>query len=325
MQRLYTLGLKSLGSFMQLHQNTGNWRIGLALSLLTVLLWGILPIALSIALQAVDVYTLTWFRFLLSFSLLAIYLALRQQLPNITTLKSPTLKLLATSIIFLAINYLLFVQGLAQTSANNAEVLIQIAPVLFGIGAIALFKEKYTLQQWLGFAVLTLGFSVFFHEQLNNLLTAPRKYLIGSGLLVIAAVAWAIYALAQKQLLQKLSSFSIMLFIYGGCTVLFTPLAKPQIIFSLNPWYLAALIFCGLNTLIAYGAFAEALEHWEASKVSAVLALAPIVTLISVDIGSSIMPQVIKPENLTFLAIIGAIMVVSGSIAIALGKSSPKS
>lgn len=307
---------------MQLHQNSGNWRLGLVLSLVAVLLWGILPIALSFALQAVDVYTLTWFRFLLSFALLAAYLKVRNQLPTISTLRSPTLKLLATSILFLAINYLLFVQGLAQTSANNAEVLIQIAPVAFGIGAIALFKEKYTVQQWFGFAVLTLGFTIFFHEQLNNLLTAPRKYLIGSTLLVIAALAWAIYALAQKQLLQKLSSFSIMLFIYGGCSVLFTPLANPQLIFTISPWHLATLVFCGLNTLIAYGAFAEALEHWQASKVSAVLALTPIVTLIAVDLGSAIIPQVVKPDNLTVLAIIGAIMVVSGSMAIALGKSS---
>ncbi len=307
---------------MQLHQNTGNWRLGLTLSLLSVFLWGILPIALSVVLQALDVYTLTWFRFLLSFVLLAIYLGIRNQLPKIATMRSPTFKLLVIAIIFLAINYLLFVQGLAQTSANNAEVLIQIAPVAFGIGAIAIFKEKYTLQQWLGFAVLTLGFVIFFHEQLNNLLTAPRNYLIGSGLLVIAAIAWAIYALAQKQLLQKLSSFSIMLFIYGGCSLLFTPLAKPQLIFALSPLHLTALVFCGLNTLVAYGAFAEALEHWQASKISAVSALTPIVTFISVDLVSSIAPQIIKPENLTFLAIIGAIMVVSGSIAIALGKSS---
>lgn len=310
---------------MQLHQNSGNWRLGLTLSLIAVFLWGILPIALSIVLQTLDVYTLTWFRFLLSFALLAIYLGSRKQLPKIPSVRSPTFKLLAIAIVFLAINYSLFVQGLAQTSANNAEVLIQIAPVAFGIGAIAFFKEKYTLQQWIGFGILTLGFTIFFHEQLNNLLTAPREYLIGSGLLIIAALAWAIYALAQKQLLQTLSSFSIMLFIYGGCSLLFTPLAKPQLIFTLSPFHLAALVFCGLNTLIAYGAFAEALEHWQASKISAVGAITPIVTFITVDLGSKIAPQVIKPENLTFLAIIGAIMVVSGSMAIALGKSSHQS
>lgn len=308
---------------MQLHQNSGNWRLGLPLTLLAVFLWGILPIALSITLEALDVYTLTWFRFLLSFVLLAIYLGVSHKLPKISTLRSPTFKLLAISTLFLAINYLLFVQGLAQTSANNAEVLIQIAPVAFGLGAIALFKEKYTLQQWLGFTVLTLGFSVFFHEQLNNLLTAPRDYLIGSGLLVIAAIAWAIYALAQKQLLQTLPSFNIMLFIYGGCSLLFTPLAKPQLISTLSSFQFAALVFCGLNTLIAYGAFAEALEHWQASKISAVGAITPIVTFIAVDLGSKIAPQVVKPENLTVLAIIGGIMVVSGSIAIALGTTHP--
>jgi len=56
---------------MSLHQSSGQWRLGLALSLLTVLLWGILPIALTVTLEAVDVYTVIWFRFLVSFLLLA--------------------------------------------------------------------------------------------------------------------------------------------------------------------------------------------------------------------------------------------------------------
>lgn len=305
---------------MPLHQNSHNWRLGLALSLLAVFLWGILPIALKISLQTVDVYTLTWFRFFLSFVLLAIYLASRNQLPKIGNLRSPTIKLLAIAIVGLAINYLLFVQGLAQTSANNAEVLIQIAPVAFGIGAIAIFKERYTIKQWLGLGVLTLGFIIFFHQQVN-ILTDPKNYLIGSSLLVIAAIAWAIYALAQKQLLQKLSSAQIMLFIYGGCTLIFTPVTRPQIILSISPLHLGAILFCGLNTLIAYGAFAEALEHWEASKVSAVLAITPIVTLIAVWLVSSLLPTLIPPENLTLLAILGAILVVTGSVAIALGKT----
>lgn len=68
---------------MPLHQSSGRWRLGLALSLLTVLLWGILPIALVVALQKLDVYTVTWFRLLVSFVLLAVYLAARQQLPSV--------------------------------------------------------------------------------------------------------------------------------------------------------------------------------------------------------------------------------------------------
>lgn len=304
---------------MPLHQTSGRWQLGLALSLLTVLLWGVLPIALKITLQALDVYTVTWYRFVVAFGLLVVYLALRRKLPSVQQLPA-TFGLLAIATVFLGLNYLLFVQGLAQTSANNAEVLIQLAPVLFGLGAIAIFKERYTLRQWVGMAVLVLGFALFFHEQLQSLVTAASEYLIGSFLLVIAAAAWAIYALAQKQLLQSLSSASVMLIIYGGCALIFSPFATPEKILTLSPLHLGMLLFCGLNTLVAYGAFAEALEHWEASRVSAVLALAPLCTLVAVEVVSSVMPNLIAPEPLTTLAIFGAILVVSGSMAIALGR-----
>jgi len=306
---------------MPLHSNSGRWRLGLALSLLTVFLWGILPIALTVVLQPLDVYTVTWFRFLVAFGLLAIYLAVRQQFPKLGELRSPSLGLLAIATIFLGLNYLLFLQGLAQTSPSNAQVLIQLAPVMFGLGAIAVFKERYTLRQWMGMSVLTLGFALFFYEQLRTLITAPSKYMLGSSLLVLAAATWAVYALAQKQLLQRLPSSSIMLMIYGGCALIFTPVAAPQTILTLSSLHLGMLLFCGLNTLVAYGAFAEALDHWEASRVSAVLAATPIFTLLSVWGVSSVIPNLIAPERLTVLGILGAVLVVSGSMAIALGRT----
>lgn len=85
---------------MPLHSSSGRWRLGLALSLLTVFLWGILPIALMVVLQDLDVYTLTWFRFLVAFGLLAVYLAVRQQLPKLQQLRLPSLGLLAIATIF---------------------------------------------------------------------------------------------------------------------------------------------------------------------------------------------------------------------------------
>ncbi|NMG07838.1 DMT family transporter [Brasilonema sp. UFV-L1] len=303
-----------------MHTTSGRWRFGLALSLVTVSLWGILPIALAITLQVLDVYTLIWFRFLVSFVLSAVYLGWQGKLPTLERLRSTSWMLLGIAILGLATNYILFTQGLALTTPGNAEVIIQLAPFLLGFGGLFLFRERYTLPQWIGVSVLVMGFTLFFHEQLKNLVTAHDQYLLGSGLVVLGAVTWVIYALAQKQLLQSLSSFSIMLIIYGGCTLLFTPFANPKVILTLNPWHLGVLIFCALNTLIAYGAFAESLEHWEASRVSAVLALAPIVTLISIWLVSVLAPTLILPENISFIGIVGAVLVVTGSMTIALGK-----
>ncbi|HEY9651342.1 MAG TPA: DMT family transporter [Coleofasciculaceae cyanobacterium] len=306
---------------MKLHQTSGRWQLGLALSLFAVFLWGVLPIALMVTLQVLDVYTVTWFRFLMAFSVLATYLAGRQQLPTLDKLRSASLKLLAIATIFLGLNYLFFQQGLLQTSPTTAEVLIQLAPVLMGLGALAVFKERYSLQQWIGLSVLTLGFALFFHGQLKTIITAQTTYLIGNGILVLGAITWAIYALAQKQLLQQLSSPTIMLIIYGGCALLLTPFTAPQTLLMLSPLHWSMLLFCGLNTLMAYGAFAEALDHWEASRVSAVLALCPLVTMVAVWAVSRLTPTLIPAERLTILGVFGAILVVAGSVTIALGKN----
>jgi drug/metabolite transporter (DMT)-like permease len=101
---------------------------------------------------------------------------------------------------------------------------------------------------------------------------------------------------------------------------LFWTMAKPQTLMQLNSIEWIALIFCGLNTVIAYGAFAESLQHWEASRVSAILALAPILTIVSMSISAWLAPGLVQPEHITTLGLVGAILVVAGSVSISLGK-----
>ncbi|BAZ05345.1 DMT family transporter [Calothrix sp. NIES-3974] len=303
-----------------MHQTSGRWRLGLGLSLMTVFLWGILPIALTITLQAVDIYSVTWFRFLVSFLLLGIYLTWSRQLPPIQQFKTTTWQLLAIATLFLALNYIFFLQGLALTSATTAQVIIQLAPFLMGLGGLIFFRERYTLPQWLGVVTLITGFVLFFHEKLVNLQINTEQFELGILSVVIAALAWAIYALAQKQLLQQLSSAQIMLIIYGGCSCLFVFFITTSVFQSLSPLHWFTLGFCALNTLIAYGCFSESLQHWEASRVSALVATTPIVTFLSVLISSRLIPQHIAPEILSLSGICGGVLVVTGSIVTALGK-----
>ncbi len=109
--------------------------------------------------------------------------------------------------------------------------------------------------------------------------------------MVGAATMWSIYGLAQKQLLRSMPSEHIMVCIYVGCARGFTPLASPAAIADVDGVVLAVLAFCALNTAVAYGAFAEALEHWEASRVSAVLALTPLATLAAATATSHLWPR----------------------------------
>jgi drug/metabolite transporter (DMT)-like permease len=65
--------------------------------------------------------------------------------------------------------------------------------------------------------------------------------------------------------------------------------------------------------LIAYGAFAEALEHWEASRVSTVFATTPLLTLGFIALVHGFSPGLIRSEHITTLGYVGAILVVIGS------------
>ena len=307
---------------MELHRTTGNWRLGLGLSLITVVLWGLVPVALAIILNKLDPYTINWFRFATSFILLGCYLVKQGNLPKLERLRSVPLYLFAIAILGLTGNYIFFVMGLKATSPSHAEVLIQSAGAFLSLGGLLIFKERYTRYQWMGVGVLIAGFMGFFYEQLKVLATESDRYISGSIMLIVAGISWAIYALIQKQLLTKLDSTHIMWIIYGGCGIFFGAMAKPQTLTQLNSIEWIALIFCGLNTVIAYGAFAESLQHLEASKVSAILALAPIFTIVSMSITAWLLPGLVTPEHITSLGLLGAILVVAGSMSISLGKSS---
>jgi drug/metabolite transporter (DMT)-like permease len=305
---------------MELHRTTGNWRLGLGLSVITVILWGLVPVALAIVLKKLDAYTINWFRFATAFILLGCYLAKQGNLPKVARLRSVPVYLLAIAILGLAGNYIFFVLGLKATSPSHAEVLIQLAGVFLSLGGLIIFKERYTRYQWMGVGVLITGFIGFFYEQLKVLVSDSDRYISGSIMLIIAGLSWAVYALIQKQLLTKLDSTHIMWIIYGACGLLFGMLAKPQILLQLNSIEWLALIFCGLNTVVAYGAFAESLQHWEASRVSAILALAPIFTIVAMSMTAWLAPGLVDPEHITSLGLVCAILIVSGSVSISLGK-----
>ena len=302
-----------------LHRPSNRSSLGFALALTTMLLWGVLALALKLTLAEMDAYTITWYRFLVSTVLLGGVLAYRGQLPRIGRLSRNVQRLLVVATTFLAANYILFLLGLQHTTPANTQVLIQLAPLLLAVGGLRVFGERFTRLQWLGFAVLLLGLAAFFHDQLHFAGTGFGEYRLGSILVLLAAVTWAIYGLAQKQLLSALPSQAIMLCIYAGCTLLFAPLSTPSQLLTMDRLGLGMLLFCSLNTVVAYGTFAEALAHWDASRVAAVLALTPLATIASAAVAGALWPSLAVATRISGAGFVGVGMVVAGALLTALG------
>lgn len=300
------------------HRPSGRGGLGLAFAATTMLVWGTLPIALKATLVFLDPLTLTAVRFAAASAVLGLWLARSGRLPGPAAFRGSA-ALLVVAVLGLAANFIGFLLGLERTAPGNAQVLIQLAPLLLGIGGIALFGERYTRLQWIGVAVLVAGLGLFLRAQLSTLAGRLDGYLVGSALLVFAAVTWSIYGLAQKQLLHHHPSPGLMCWIYAGCALVLLPGAQPATLAALPPvgWWLVA--YCAANTLIGYGAFAAALEHVEATRVAAVLALTPVATLAFSAGITALAPYALPPEPLGAGQWLGGLLVVGGSMLTALG------
>lgn len=304
-----------------MHISSGRWVYGLFLALLTALLWGILPIKLKQVLQVMDPVTVTWFRLLVSGGLLFIYLAATRRLPSRKVLGPRGGWLVAMAVLGLVGNYVLYLMGLNRLSPGTAQLVVQMGPIMLLVASLFVFKERFSVGQGIGLLVLLIGFTLFFNQRLGELLTSLSEYTAGVLMVLLASTVWTFYALGQKQLLTVWNSLQVMMVIYLFCALLLTPWVHPLEALQLSPLQGWLLLACCLNTLIAYGAFAEALAHWEASRVSATLAITPLVTFAAVAMAAWWWPDYVHAEQINLLGYGGAVLVVLGSALVALGPS----
>ena len=299
---------------MILHKTSGRTGLGLALASTTMLAWATLPIALVAMLRDVDPLTLTWFRFLAASVTLGAILGARGSLPRLSLLGPKSWMLLVFATACMAANYLLYLLGLDMTTPANAQIVMQACPLLFSLGAIAIYGERFNRRQWIGFFVLIGGLAVFCSDQLLAFVEEGDRYLLGYATVFAAALTWSISSLIQKQLLTIYRSQALLLCLYVGCTLCFTPLAHPSRIVELSGWAIPLLLYCALNTLVAYGAFSAALENVEASRVGAVIALAPVATFGLITLTHRLFPGVLPAEQFSPWMLLGAATVVLGSV-----------
>src|SRR5215510_10905311 len=130
-------------------QDGRHWKLGFGLALTTAVLWGVLPIALKVALTELDPWTITWSRFAGALVAMGIWLAKRGQLP-IAKLREPKVwRWLIPGFVGLTGNYVLYVIGLSYTSPAVAQVVMQIAPLMLLILGMFFFHERFSHLQWI--------------------------------------------------------------------------------------------------------------------------------------------------------------------------------
>jgi len=303
-----------------MHSTSGRWQLGFVLALTTTVLWGLLPIALKGLLMTMDASTVTWYRFVFAAVCTLVYLLIFTRPLRLPTINRSIAGLLGIAIFGLTTNYIFFLKGLEFSTPSTTQVVIQLAPVLLLFGGLLIFKERFNRWQWFGLFLFSIGILLFFNQQITAIDSVDSDYQTGILLVILASITWAAYALAQKQLLNYFNSNQVMLCIYIVGILMFLPVAEPQQLWLQPRHSLWLLVFCCINTLLAYGCFAAALNHLEATRVSAVLAITPLLTIAFMRIIALQFPGYVEIEVLNQLSIGGACLMVCGAVLTALSK-----
>lgn len=281
--------------------------------------WGALPFAIQRLLPVMDPLTIVWLRFTTAALWVWLWPVENAKGHSTASCDWRELLLLVIAVLGLGGNFVLFNFSLGYLSAAASQIIAQVGPMLLLLGSIFVLKESLRGVQIAGVLALVTGLGLFFNERLANLFHTGDGYALGILLGFSGAVSWSLYGLAQKTLLRKISPQRIMRVIYACCALLLLPFASPGTVLQLNPFQVGCLVFCCLNTLIAYGAFAKAMARWHAAKVSAVVTMTPLFTLAFAALFHLYQPELFPFDPISLLSYGGALVVVLGALLITVG------
>ena len=291
-----------------------NQTKGIFYILVTVLMWGVLAIALKVASQVIDSPTIVWFRFSLAFSGMFIWMLVNNP-KELKILYKPSW-LIVVSSLALAWNYIGFMLGIQYTSPSNAQVAIQFGPVLLAVFGVIFFKEKISRIQMMGFVLAIFGFLLFYQQHLNATAEQGTQYTKGMLITLSGAVAWAIYAALQKKLVINYPVGTLNVFIFGLPVLIYLPFVNFSSLAHLSFGYWALLVFLGANTLISYAYLSLALKYLEAGKVSVIIVLNPIITFVLMGTLTWMQVTWIDGEHFSVLSVVGALIALIGAILV---------
>jgi drug/metabolite transporter (DMT)-like permease len=282
---------------------------GILLSIVTALLWGVLPIFLKITLQDFHAGTISWFRFLFALLILATIMQWKAHRPLNIFRKLPWMGVLGGAC--LSANYYWVTLGVDLSGPSNMAVLIQTASIFLVLAGVYIFHERLAFSQTLGMVIAGSGLFLFFHDQQSHI-QEVRDYYYADFLIVLAGLIWVGYMVAQKFLSRKYGAQSLNLLVYAVATlaliggVEWTDFTRAGLITWLS------MIFCGINTLLAYGALAEAVKYIPLALISVIISLNPLITLL----GMKVLPAMdffgLQPDPIGALGYFGGMIAVAG-------------
>ena len=221
--------------------------------------------------------------------------------------KKDIIRLAICGIFGVAINQLLFFEGLNLTTPINAAIIMTINPVLVIIMSALILFEKINIRKGIGIALGLIGASTLILN--GGDVSGNINFMLGNMFVFINAASYGLYLVLVKPLMQKYHPITVMFYVFGFGLLYVLPFGYTELLDvdwvsfpTIIIWEVLFVVVC--TTVIAYLLNSSALKLLNPSTVSIYIYLQPVLaTLFAIFRGS---------DSLDEMKIIAAVIIFVG-------------
>lgn len=284
---------------------------GLGLAVVGAALWGLAPVAAKRALEAVSPDLLSTIR--LGASSVLFYICAGKGARCFVADRWVWMAGIA-----LGLDFVMYSHGLGYTTAAAAGLLVTVEPVATILLAMWLLGERLNRYRLAGSLLTLTGVLIVNLDGVDLRRIGGDGRLFGNLLVMASALAWSVYAVAQRRTLLGATVFHRLAPIFLVATLATVPnLLRPgawTIHHDPGGWWMLAVLtlFC---TSAVYMVYARAQQLVEVSALAVLLSAIPVFSLI--------FAALLLDESITRMILLGAALVTCGVLVIALEPAHP--
>lgn len=228
-------------------------------------------------------------------------------LPSEKVVRRDKFKMAVCAFFGVAINQILFFEGLNLSTPINASIIITAIPILILVFAHFILKERITGMKLTGIilgasgallVILSAGFGEF-----------NPNTLLGNSMIFINSVSWALYLVLIKPMMEKYDSFTVMKWVFFFGLIIVTPFTFHSFSSStfstipVNIWLSVGFVVFGA-TVVAYYLNNYSLKKVSPSVNGIYIYLQPLIAaLVAIMLGK---------DELSLTDVISAVLIMIG-------------
>ena len=197
--------------------------IGLAL---TILVWGVNYAVIKAALAELQPLAFNAIRFALATLTLALLVRSRGPAPRISRPDLARLALLG--VLGNTIYQMIFIFGIARTTAANASLIMASCPIMVALLGTALGRDRLPAAAWAGVGLAVGGLALLLASGRGGGLASGK--LSGDLLILAAGVTWSVYTVLASGVMARVPALAATLVTFLAGTPVLVAVAVPSLL-----------------------------------------------------------------------------------------------